>query len=402
MAPMVDIVKRETGFALHQDGAVARTPAGRELASPSLRLLELVVRDACEADPDTLTARELLEAQLDEVEPAAEEVRQNLLQALATDPLVARRFPGMAGAAAPAASALLLEVDLPAMFLQFGGLVEAFDKAVAFLLEHDLVEYPAVLRDFESFSRAVAAVLQEAPPERLAVLGRLTNRHQVGVLLPILLSINSLSPSEYAGVAACLRLDCSKAGPAAEALARYRALRRDAWTVREYLSAAPAPRRLSLRQLIAEGESYHLEFKSTLRLNLQTNKHDTAITHASLKTLAAFLNSGGGTLLIGVRDDGSVHGLAADGFPNLDRFGLHFWQVVESGLGGGVCPYVATHFEETPEGTVCVATCRQSPAPVFLQGKSGEDEFFIRVGCSSRKLGVRDALEYISLHFKKT
>lgn len=402
---MVDVVKRESDYALHADGAVARTPAGRELCSSSLRLMELVVRDACEAASGALTARELLECQLDQAEASPDALREDLLRTLEADPLVARRFGDKAHAGAAGASQLLLEADLPAMFLQFGGLVEAFDKAVAYLLEHELVEYPAVLQDLGLFSRAVYAVLQEAEPCRLAALTRLQARHGSGLLLPLLLTTKSLAPSEYACVAAGLgdtvAGDSLGDSPGAILLARYRTLRQDAWTVREFLAAAPASRRVSLRRLIGEGESYHLEFKSTLRFNLQSGKHDTVITHACLKTLAAFLNSGGGTLLIGVRDDGSVQGLETDGFPNLDRFGLHFWQVVEAGLGGGACPFVTTRYEELGGGTVCVVTCRQSPKPVFLQGKSGEDEFFIRVGCSSRKLGVRDALEYIALHFKQ-
>lgn len=60
-----------------------------------------------------------------------------------------------------------------------------------------------------------------------------------------------------------------------------------------------------------------------------------------------------------------------------------------------------TQFESLDGGTVCMVSCTESPRPVFLHAKSGEDEFYIRVGGSSRRLGVRDALEYISLHFKK-
>lgn len=394
----LDVIKLDEHYALHQDGAVAATPAGRPLCSPSLRLMELLVRDACDTQPDCLAARELLECQLDEAEPASATLRQALLVSLGQDPLVARKFPGQSPALpsrAPDFSQPWLEEDACPMFMQYGSLVEAFAKAVAYLLEHGLAEYPAVQQEYAHFSRAVAAVLEGLPPAVLAALARVQARHDAGVLLPLLLVTDSLAPSEYAGAAAVFR-----AGRPGISLGRYRRLRQDAWTVREFLRASPALQRPPLRQLIAQGEHYRQEFKSTLRCNLHTGKYDTAITHAALKSLAGFLNSGGGVLLLGVRDDGSIQGIAQDGFPNQDRFGLHLWQMVESGLGSGACPYVETRFEPCDGATVCVVTCKESPRPVFLHAKTGEDEFYIRVGGSSRKLGVRDALEYISLHFK--
>ena len=67
-------------------------------------------------------------------------------------------------------------------------------------------------------------------------------------------------------------------------------------------------------ELIKRGESKTLEFKSTLRWNLRrrTAEDDKCITHAVLKTIAAFLNTEGGDLLIGVADDGSIVGIDRD------------------------------------------------------------------------------------------
>ena len=55
--------------------------------------------------------------------------------------------------------------------------------------------------------------------------------------------------------------------------------------------------------LIKQGESKTLEFKSTLRWNLKEDRKDKRVTFAALKTIAAFLNTEGGDLLIGVADD---------------------------------------------------------------------------------------------------
>ncbi len=58
---------------------------------------------------------------------------------------------------------------------------------------------------------------------------------------------------------------------------------------------------ISTTDLVQEGEDDFVEFKSTLRWNMHTQKRDKAIEHASLKTIAAFLNSHGGTLSISLR-----------------------------------------------------------------------------------------------------
>ena len=63
----------------------------------------------------------------------------------------------------------------------------------------------------------------------------------------------------------------------------------------------------SAEELIQRGESKTLEFKSTLRWNLvEDRKDDKRVTHAALKTIAAFLNTEGGDLLLGVADDGAI------------------------------------------------------------------------------------------------
>jgi Putative DNA-binding domain len=65
---------------------------------------------------------------------------------------------------------------------------------------------------------------------------------------------------------------------------------------------------LPVTKLVAEGEGTNIEFKSTLRINLHTRQKDSKMELAVLKTVAAFLNMSGGTLVIGVADDGEPVG----------------------------------------------------------------------------------------------
>ena len=58
-----------------------------------------------------------------------------------------------------------------------------------------------------------------------------------------------------------------------------------------------------------KGETKDTEFKSTLSLDLKTNKKEKYIQEAIIKTIAGFLNTDGGTLLIGVNDDNTPIGI---------------------------------------------------------------------------------------------
>jgi type I restriction enzyme R subunit len=159
-------------------------------------------------------------------------------------------------------------------------------------------------------------------------------------------------------------------------------------------------------ELIKQRESKTLEFKSSLRWNLRDDRKDPAvITHAVLKTIAAFLNTEGGDLLIGVSDDRSVLGIDADRFESDDRFMLHLSHVVGAALGdrAGTCIDPTTQVVQGK--TVCVVSCRRSPEPVFLKWKGTEEhpdgDFFVRSGPGTVKLAPDSAAAYIATRFGK-
>jgi type I restriction enzyme R subunit len=157
-------------------------------------------------------------------------------------------------------------------------------------------------------------------------------------------------------------------------------------------------------ELIKRGESKTLEFKSTLRWNLkQDRQDDKGVTLAVLKTVAAFLNTEGGDLLIGVADDGTIVGIERDQLESEDKFMRHLSQVVRNALGdrAGTCIDPKT---QTVEGkTVCVVSCQRSPEPVFLKWKGMEasegGDFFVRSGPGTVKLAPESAGEYIRTRF---
>ena len=156
-------------------------------------------------------------------------------------------------------------------------------------------------------------------------------------------------------------------------------------------------------ELVKRGESKSLEFKSTLRWNLREDLKDNRVTHAALKTIAAFLNTEGGDLLIGVADDGSVVGIEKDRLDNDDKFMLHLVQVVRNGLGDRAGTCVDPKTQTLDGGTVCVVSCQRSPEPVFLRWKgmegAKEGDFFVRSGPGTVKLGSESARRYVETRF---
>ena len=105
----------------------------------------------------------------------------------------------------------------------------------------------------------------------------------------------------------------------------------------EKLSAGRSPEEtkvvLPVDMLVDAGEGELIEFKSTLRVNLHTGQKDPRLELAIVKTISGFLNTTGGTLVVGVSDDGVPVGLGSDGFPNEDRMNLYLVDLLNSWIG---------------------------------------------------------------------
>jgi len=157
-------------------------------------------------------------------------------------------------------------------------------------------------------------------------------------------------------------------------------------------------------ELIKRSESKTLEFKSTLRWNLKEDRQDDkGVTHAVLKTIAAFMNTEGGDLLIGVADDGAIVGIECDQLENDDKFMRHLAQVVRNALGDRAGTCIDPKTQVIQEKSVCLVTCQRSPEPVFLKWKGlerqPEGDFYVSSGAGSVRLSPEDARKYIVTRF---
>lgn len=164
--------------------------------------------------------------------------------------------------------------------------------------------------------------------------------------------------------------------------------------------AVTPPAEIDLALLLEDGESDVVEFKSTLRFNLHSEKHDTRIENAALKTLAGFLNKDGGTLLVGLADDGSPIGLAPDGFASEDAMSLHLTNIVNDRMGPTTWAFMHMNFDDLDDERILVVRCERSKGPVYVHVE-GQQHFYVRTGPATTSLGISDATEYIKNHFDK-
>ena len=148
----------------------------------------------------------------------------------------------------------------------------------------------------------------------------------------------------------------------------------------------------------AVGKGDLVELKSTLRVNLHTGQRDSRMEQAVLRTLAGFLNRDGGTLIVGVADDGAPIGLDVDGFENEDRMHLHLVNIVNSSIGAPVWAYMHANLDDLEDGRVLVVRCEKARAPVYVKDGSAE-RFYVRTGPSTTELPVGKAFEYIRQRF---
>lgn len=171
----------------------------------------------------------------------------------------------------------------------------------------------------------------------------------------------------------------------------------------KYLQTARAYRSLREEQtalipdVIRQGENARVEFKSSVRWDVKENHINRGLEKVIAKAIAGFFNAEGGHLVIGVDDTGNPLGLERDlstlKTPDLDSFERTINDIVTTTLGGDLCPFIHTVFATIEDKDVAMVIVRPAPRAVHLaDGKSSV--FYVRSGNSTRKLDVREALDY--------
>jgi predicted HTH transcriptional regulator len=153
-----------------------------------------------------------------------------------------------------------------------------------------------------------------------------------------------------------------------------------------------------LEKLIEKGESNKIEFKSTLRWNIYAERMDKNIEHSVLKTIAAFLNTDGGSLIIGIDDEKKALGLEMDKFENHDAMLLHLMNIVKDRIGAKFTRFFDINIEKYKGKEVLYLDCRPGLVPAYVK-HNNQEKFYIRTGPSTTELSVSEIHEYIQQRF---
>jgi hypothetical protein len=159
-----------------------------------------------------------------------------------------------------------------------------------------------------------------------------------------------------------------------------------------------------LPSIIRQGEGPYLEFKSTLRWDMAESRINRALEGVILKTLAGFMNSSiGGTLLIGVADNGEVIGLENDyqtlKRPDQDGFEQAVMTSISSNLGADLCSLVHVLFHVIEGKHICRLIVSPANRPVFIE-QGNAQKFYVRTGGATRDLNIKEALDFIGGRWK--
>jgi uncharacterized protein with ParB-like and HNH nuclease domain len=165
---------------------------------------------------------------------------------------------------------------------------------------------------------------------------------------------------------------------------------------------------MSIEDLVAEEESGELEFKSSLRWDYKEEKINTDLEKVILKSISAFNNADGGTLLVGVDDQHEVLGLEPD-FASLtdgdrDKFQLHLRNLISQAFGK-VFPAknISIGFPVTGDKEICKIEIKRGNGPLYVEtmDKHGvkTKRFYVRSGNKSDELPIDEAIEYSKIHF---
>jgi len=155
---------------------------------------------------------------------------------------------------------------------------------------------------------------------------------------------------------------------------------------------------VSVAEIIRLGETGGQEFKSTLRLNLHTRQNDPRMEFGCLRTIAGFVNHNGGSLIIGVADDGTPVGIGEDGFANEDKMHQHLVNLLKDRLGAAIALNVHARFDDYENTRVLVVDCEPGRSPVFLKD-GNQERFFVRHGTTTAELMGNDVQAYIRQRF---
>ncbi|WP_172673868.1 helix-turn-helix domain-containing protein [Methanogenium cariaci] len=180
----------------------------------------------------------------------------------------------------------------------------------------------------------------------------------------------------------------------------------------EYSSGActqtPGLTEEELDEIIYSGENDRTEFKETL-FGINTGDEKYTSIFKAMKTIAAFMNSNGGNLLIGISDNGRIKGINGDyqivnkslNKDRRDAFRLRFDQEFEKYIGNTFCDDIKMDILSVNGKDICRINVKARESPVHIKSQRNDSEkFFVRKTASTVELKGSEQSSYVIGHFR--
>ena len=165
---------------------------------------------------------------------------------------------------------------------------------------------------------------------------------------------------------------------------------------------------MDIEEMIREGENNLVEFKTTMSYDMRLQNKSKRMEEIILKTIAAFSNADGGTLIMGVDDDMRIIGLENDYQTlkngNKDHFELHLRNLINNAYGVEFSSNnIKVTFPKINDLEICVVEIKAGNIPLYtaMSDKNGNksEKFYLRTGNSSQELPTRELADYIRNRF---
>jgi hypothetical protein len=172
-------------------------------------------------------------------------------------------------------------------------------------------------------------------------------------------------------------------------------------TLNAFIATLPSADDKAVHKLIKGLETAKVEFKEGAAFSSQRNQKSPDMIRNVLREVAAFLNSGGGNVILGVTDAGKVVGIANDiqhAHPkkkNRDGYELFLRNSLSGKLGTIQSSGCKITFHKIDNHEVRRTLVPASSTPVYLDGN-----LIVRDGSSSRQLNAQEAVTHIAQQWR--
>jgi hypothetical protein len=386
---LLDFGLEKSVYTIFEGTKPLLTPGGNTFSHPSESLIRMILTDL--QLQDRSVSKECMSPVLfsylkDSLQSEDDPINYNWSELIENDPFVRIKTIGNTGIRPLTPEEPLFAFSfntLSGISWTINHLISRLIGEISISEDNDTSLFPEIIKlNYTQTSSAQKAAIQA-----------LSSKHKAGIVLPLLVVTGEISPSEYCKCLIALRIQNPESFTSVLSETSVIQEFHEIFTIRQRQEKQSA-------EMIQEGEGDSIEYKSTLRWDIRAGKTNPVIERSCLKTISAFLNSAGGHLLIGVRDDGSIEGIETDKFPNEDKFLLHLWTLIRNCLGRDFTPYIRTRLEKIDDKTICIVSCTPSNRPVFLRQPGFDEEMYIRVGPSSNAMDISEALRYIGDRFR--